>query len=75
MNSGTGVSSKRRNAMRGRIRTPPVRAEVSAAIKLFLVNPIQTAIENLRAAVARQRAFATLHAEIFDVQDCSHARS
>src|SRR5215510_10590064 len=48
--------------------TPPVRAKVSATIKLFLVNPVETAVENLGTAIARERAFATLHAEIFDVE-------
>src|SRR6185369_2586360 len=51
-----------------RVRTPPVRAEVSASIKLFLVDPIQTAVEKLRTTVTRECALAPLHAEIFDVQ-------
>src|SRR5918996_3635429 len=60
------VESKKREG--GRIRTPPVSTKVSTAIKFFLVDPIQTAVENLRAAIARQSTLATLHAEILDIQ-------
>src|SRR5947207_15168868 len=51
-----------------RVRTPPIRAKISAPVNLFLVNPIQSPIQNLVTAIARQRAFATLHAQIFDVE-------
>src|SRR5262249_33516683 len=60
------VKTQVRNA--GRIRTPPVRAEVASAIKFFLIYPIKAPIENLRAAITRERTFATLHTEIFDVE-------
>src|SRR5215510_7145413 len=50
------------------VRTPPVRAEIAAAVKFFLINPIEPAVENFLVAVASQGAFAPLHAQVFNVE-------
>src|SRR5207253_1960201 len=41
-----------------RIGTPPVGAKVSATVKLFLIDPIQTSIQNFRIAIAGQCVLA-----------------
>src|SRR6185295_1086188 len=51
-----------------RIRTPPVSTEIPAAVDLFLINPIQTSVQNFCVAVTRQSTLATLHAQILNIQ-------
>ena len=50
-----------------RVGTPPVRAKISATVKLLLINPIQASIQNLRIAITRQRALA-LVSDVFDIE-------
>ena len=49
----------------GRVGTPPVAAEVAAAVDLFLVHPVQLAVADPVAAVGRQRELAA----VLDVHD------
>ena len=48
----------RRNASRGRIGAPPVRALLAAAVDLLLVHPVQLAVQNAGRSVGRQRRLA-----------------
>ena len=41
-----------------RVRTPPVSLKVTAAIQLFLVHPVEPAVENFGAAISGQATFS-----------------
>ncbi len=51
-----------------RVGTPPVSAEVTAAVDLFLIDPIELSIENLVGAARGELLFLALLLEIHDEQ-------
>ena len=44
-----------------RVRTPPEALEVTPTIDLFLVDPVEFGVEQIRAAATSQSPFAVMH--------------
>src|SRR5687768_8833231 len=51
-----------------RIRTPPVSAEISSPVDLFLIYPVELAVQELIGPAGRQLPFLALVVETDDIQ-------